>query len=149
MKNNKIDDQKFEKEINDMINKLNENLSLKTNFEKVISFHEKAKIFPSVKINTKLKDLRIKLMTEEFNEYIKAEEEGNLKHILKEIADIIYIAYGTSYCYNHDMNVIFDKVHKSNLSKVASNIKKDKNGKIIKNEDYKKAELNLEDSKIL
>lgn len=143
-------DKKIMSDIKKILNKLNKNLSIKTNFEKVIQFHKLAGIEPKTKINQKDKNFRISLLKEEFNEYLKAEENNNIENILKEMADIIYIVYGTAYYYNYNMDMIFNKVHQSNLTKVTSDkIIKNKNNKIIKPKGYKKVKLDLKDYKLI
>ena len=77
-------------------------------------------------------ELRIKLLTEEVEEYAEAARNGDLLEILDALADIGYILAGT--IINHGMQHIydeaFDEVHRSNMAKLV-------NGKVIRRDDGK------------
>lgn len=77
------------------------------------------------------RDLRRKLLTEEFHEYLDAEAQDDLVEIAKELADVIYIAYGTAVAYGIPMDAVFDEVHRSNMAKLGPD------GKVIRREDGK------------
>ena len=76
--------------------------------------------------------LRIKLLTEEVQEYAEAARSGDLVEVLDALADIGYILAGT--IINHGMLAIYDdafnEVHRSNMAKLV-------NGKVIRREDGK------------
>lgn len=61
--------------------------------------------------------LRLKLMAEEAQELVDAMFEGNLEHIAKELADLLYVVYGTAVSYGIDMEPISAEVHRSNMTK--------------------------------
>ena len=77
-------------------------------------------------------ELRIKLLTEEVQEYAEAARSGDLVEVLDALADIGYILAGT--IINHGMKAIYDdafnEVHRSNMAKLV-------NGKVIRREDGK------------
>ena len=77
-------------------------------------------------------ELRIKLLTEEVQEYAEAARSGDLVEVLDALADIGYILAGT--IINHGMQAIYDdafnEVHRSNMAKLV-------NGKVIRREDGK------------
>ena len=77
-------------------------------------------------------ELRIKLLTEEVQEYAEAARSGDLVEVLDALADIGYILAGT--IINHGMQGIYDdafnEVHRSNMAKLV-------NGKVIRREDGK------------
>ena len=79
------------------------------------------------------KKLRIKIMREEMDEAVLAMESEPIENIAKELADILYVAYGTigEYGLGDKMEKIFDEVHKSNMSKL------DREGKPVYREDGK------------
>ena len=63
--------------------------------------------------------LRRALLNEEFHEADEAMEEGeDLQHIAKELADVMYVAYGAAIHYGIDLDRVFDEVAKSNMSKL-------------------------------
>jgi len=74
--------------------------------------------------------LRMKLLREEFEEYMEAEEENDLVEIADALADLIYIACGTAVSYGIPLDKIYDEVHRSNMSKLVD-------GKPIYREDGK------------
>jgi len=79
-----------------------------------------------------LVELRIKLLSEEVQEYAEAARTGDLVEVLDALADIGYILAGT--IINHGMQHIFDEafaeVHRSNMAKLVD-------GKVLRREDGK------------
>ena len=77
-------------------------------------------------------ELRIKLLTEEVEEYAEAARSGDLVEVLDALADIGYILAGT--IINHGMQHIYDaafnEVHRSNMAKLVD-------GKVLRREDGK------------
>ena len=91
-------------------------------------------------------ELRIKLLTEEVEEYAEAARNGDLLEILDALADIGYILAGT--IINHGMQHIydeaFDEVHRSNMSKLGADgkpIRRPEDGKVLKGPDYFKPDM--------
>ena len=74
--------------------------------------------------------LRMKLITEEFNELCDAEEANDIIEIADALADIIYIACGTAVSYGIPLDDVFAEVHRSNMAKLVD-------GKVIRREDGK------------
>lgn len=75
-------------------------------------------------------DLRKKLLREECEELCEAQEEGDLPHVAKEIADVIFVALGIAVTYGVDMQPVWDLVHASNMAKEGGNTRAD--GKVLK-----------------
>lgn len=65
-----------------------------------------------------LRDLRIDLLAEEWDEYERAEANDDISEIADALADIIYIALGTAIAYGIPMKEVFAEVHRSNMSKL-------------------------------
>jgi predicted HAD superfamily Cof-like phosphohydrolase len=85
----------------------------------------------------KTRDLRKKLLTEEYNEYIMGEDANDLENIAKELADIIYIACGTAVSYGIDLNKVFAEVHRSNMDKlIDGKVHYREDGKVLKPESW-------------
>ena len=63
------------------------------------------------------RDLRIALVQEECGELEEALWTGDLVGIAHELADLLYVVYGTAVTYGIDMAPIFAEVHRANLSK--------------------------------
>ena len=82
--------------------------------------------------NEELIELRIKLLTEEVQEYAEAARNNDMVEVLDALADIGYILAGT--IINHGMQNIydaaFDEVHRSNMAKLVD-------GKVLRREDGK------------
>jgi len=85
------------------------------------------------------KRLRIRLIQEEFDELKEAMTEGNLAALAKEMADLLYVVYGTAVSYGIDMEPVFREVHRSNLSKVGGYKRED--GKWVKPPTYSPADI--------
>jgi len=81
--------------------------------------------------------LRVRLLREEFDEYIKAENEDDIVEIADALADIIYIACGTAVSYGIPLDKVFDEVHRSNMAKLVDGkpIRRD-DGKVLKPEGW-------------
>lgn len=80
------------------------------------------------------RNLRMKLMSEEFNEYMEGEQKDDIENVAKELADIIYIVCGTAASYGIPLDTVFDEVHKSNMAKLGPDgrPKRREDGKILK-----------------
>lgn len=85
------------------------------------------------------KQLRIRLIQEEFDELKESMADGNLAAVAKEMADLLYVVYGTAVSYGIDMKPVFQEVHRSNLSKVGGYKRAD--GKWVKPPTYSPAKL--------
>ena len=76
------------------------------------------------------RELRIRLLKEEWEEYIQGECKHDLENIAKELADIIYIVCGTAVSYGIPLDRVFEEVHASNMAKLVD-------GKPVRREDGK------------
>jgi len=83
------------------------------------------------------RSLRMKLLQEEFREYIEAEGDDNLVEVADALADLIYIACGTAVSYGVPLDEIFEEVHRSNMAKlVDGKVLRREDGKVIKPEGW-------------
>ena len=62
---------------------------------------------------------------------------SDLAAIAKELADLLYVVYGTAVSYGIDMDPVFREVHRSNMSKVGGYKRDD--GKWVKPPTYSPA----------
>ena len=76
------------------------------------------------------RDLRKKLLAEEYSEYVVAEYKDDIIEIADALADIIYIACGTAVSYGIPLDRLFAEVHRSNMAKLVD-------GKVIRRSDGK------------
>jgi predicted HAD superfamily Cof-like phosphohydrolase len=113
-----------------------------TNFEKVKEFHKAFGLTIGETPMFRHSTLRRKLQCEEHNEYLDSEYAGDFTNTIKELADILYIAYGTAATYGVDMDKVFDAVHQSNMSKLVDGkpVKRE-DGKVIKGSNYKAPDI--------
>lgn len=89
------------------------------------------------------RDLRIRLVKEEFLEVVEALYGGDLTEIAKELADLLYVTYGTALAYGLDLDAAVAEVHRSNMSKLGPNgevLRRD-DGKILKGPGYEPADM--------
>ena len=88
-------------------------------------------------IDERTRVLRERLIQEEFDELKQAMAHEDLPAIAKELADLLYVVYGTAVSYGIDMAPVFREVHRSNMSKVGGYKRED--GKWVKPPSYSPA----------
>lgn len=102
---------------------------------------------------------RIKLITEEYEELTEAivhleDTRLNLtsstleeakEEVAKEMADVLYVIYGTADELGIPVQQVFAEVHKSNMSKVwpDGTVRYNDYGKVLKPDNYKKPDLSF------
>ncbi len=116
---------------------------MKKQLEQLIEFHKTFGAFYQTAlgdIDEPTRNLRIALMREELKEVEDAMHHEPIENIAKEIADILYVTYGTIVAYGlqDKMEAVFDEVHRSNMSKFDAQgaITKREDGKILKSDTY-------------
>ena len=84
------------------------------------------------------KHLRIKLITEEFNELSDALEADDLVEIADALADLTVVVYGTALSYGIDLDAVFEEVHRSNMTKLGEDRKPiyREDGKVLKGPNF-------------
>lgn len=108
----------------------------------VEEFHRKFEIViqaAPTEMSGDTKGLRIRLIQEEFDELKESMAAGDLPAVAKEMADLLYVVYGTAVSYGIDMDPVFREVHRSNLSKVGGYKRAD--GKWVKPPTYSPAQV--------
>lgn len=126
--------------------------SMKTNFELVKEFHAAFNKEPDPTTPTQLplekESLRLKLIQEEknelFAEFYKAPPNGvDLANMAKELADLLYVVYGTAAAYGIPIDDVYREVHKSNMSKLGEDGKPiyREDGKVLKGPNYKAPDI--------
>lgn len=65
------------------------------------------------------KELRIRLLREEFEETIAAIEADDLVEIADGLADLVYVAVGAALTYGIPFNRVFEEVHRTNMAKLS------------------------------
>lgn len=87
-------------------------------------------------------DLRLKLIEEEYQEFMEALDWGDDVFIAKEAADLVYVVVGTLISRGIPFNDVFAALQQSNMTKVGpdGSVVKREDGKILKGPDFKPAE---------
>jgi len=86
--------------------------------------------------------LRVNLIREEAAETIKALMEEDIPDIAKELADLLYVTYGTAVAFGIPLDKVFDEVHRSNMSKLENGKPVYRgDGKVLKGKDYVPANI--------
>ena len=123
-----------------------------TNYDKVRQFHsafshaiDKEMISHRGDISGySLADLRFRLIKEEFEE-VEFELFGtdNKKKLAKELADLLYVVYGTAATYGIPIDEVFVRVHESNMSKLGEDGKPvfRNDGKVLKGPNYQEPSM--------
>jgi predicted HAD superfamily Cof-like phosphohydrolase len=88
-------------------------------------------------IDEQTRILRERLIHEEFEELKEAMAKNDLFAVAKELADLLYVVYGTAVSYGIDMEPVFREVHRSNMSKIGGYKRED--GKWVKPATYSPA----------
>ena len=87
-------------------------------------------------------NLYVRLIEEEFDEWLDTDVWG--EEDLKELADLVYVIYGYANACGFDLDEAIRRVHTNNLGRCVQpdgSILRREDGKIIKNKDYPKVEL--------
>ena len=108
----------------------------------VEEFHRKFSIVAQATptdLDEETKRLRVRLIEEEFDELKESMAGGDLAAVAKEMADLLYVVYGTAVSYGIDMDPVFREVHRSNMSKVGGYKRED--GKWVKPATYSPARI--------
>lgn len=83
------------------------------------------------------------LITEEYHEWMDEGQDDRYKD-LKELADLIYVAYGYANAMGYDLDEAIRRVHENNLGRCIQpdgTVKRREDGKIMKNPNYPKVTL--------
>lgn len=134
---------------------------MKTNFELVKEFHaafndKNDPDVPTIPEND-VRYLRATLIVEEFKECLPEmglylfdkninfgdNKEVNIINLAKELADLLYVTYGTAAAYGIPIDEVYREVHRSNMSKLGEDGKPiyREDGKVLKGPNYSPADI--------
>ncbi|MDC3349196.1 nucleoside triphosphate pyrophosphohydrolase family protein [Candidatus Pelagibacter sp.] len=117
-----------------------------SNFNKVgtfmKTFGQEVKTKPSFS-SDKINKLRIDLIKEELDELQEAMKNNDLLEVADALTDILYVTYGAGHAFGIDLDMCFDEVQNSNMSKLGENGKPiyNQSGKVMKGPNYFKPDL--------
>jgi len=75
---------------------------------------------------------RKKMHEQEHQELVEALDSGVLADIVQELADVVYVAYGTAYSLGIPLDLVIAEVHKANMRKIGPNGPILRDGKVMK-----------------
>ena len=117
-----------------------------SNFEKVKTFMttygqevKESASFPDENIIK----LRLKLIKEELEELEQSLNDKNILEVADALTDILYVTYGAGHSFGINLDVCFDEVQRSNMSKLDEDGKPIFNeyGKVMKGPNFSKPNL--------
>jgi NTP pyrophosphatase (non-canonical NTP hydrolase) len=65
--------------------------------------------------------IRQRLIDEEVGELAAAGASGTIEEFAHELADVVYVAYGTALTYGIDLDAVIAEVHRANMTKLGPN----------------------------
>lgn len=91
----------------------------------------------------KTRGLRIALLTEEYKEYLNAEQGRDIVEIADALGDMTVIIYGTAAAYGIDLDRVVAEIHRSNMTKLDAegNVIRNEIGKVVKPDHYEPPQL--------
>lgn len=120
-------------------------MTVQSNFEKVQEFHEamglERNVWPPDRTLAALREGLI------YEEHVELADEiapavygagpVDKRKIAKELADVLYVVYGTADAFGIDIDRVFEEVHRSNMSKLVDGKPlKREDGKVLKGPNY-------------
>ena len=75
---------------------------------------------------------RKKMHVQEHQELVEALDSGVLADIAQELADVVYLAYGTAYSLGIPLDLVIAEVHRANMRKIGPSGPILKDGKVQK-----------------
>jgi len=98
---------------------------------------------PTGHVPVEERDLRVRLIQEEADEFTAAAADGDVVAIADALADIVYVTYGTALHYGIDLDAALAEIHRSNMSKLGPGgravVRSD--GKVLKGPSYEAPDL--------
>ena len=81
---------------------------------------------------------RGQLLAEEAAEVAEVSVTGPLDRLAHELADVVYVAYGTALVHGIDLDAVIAEVHRSNMTKLGpgGHITRRPDGKVLKGDHY-------------
>lgn len=81
---------------------------------------------------------RGELLAEEAAEVAEVSVRGPLDRLAHELADVVYVAYGTALVHGIDLDAVIAEVHRSNMTKLGPDgrVSRRADGKVLKGDHY-------------
>jgi predicted HAD superfamily Cof-like phosphohydrolase len=111
--------------------------------EMVLEFHRAAGAYvsdePTLDVSAEVRDLRLRLITEELDELRVALESDDLAGVADALADLLYVVHGAALAFGIPIAEVFAEVHRANLAKLAPSAGpvEREDGKVLKPDGWK------------
>ncbi|EMF53183.1 MULTISPECIES: MazG nucleotide pyrophosphohydrolase domain-containing protein [Streptomyces] len=82
---------------------------------------------------------RGELLAEEAAEVAEVAVDGPLDRLAHELADVVYVAYGTALVHGIDLDSVIAEIHRSNMTKLGPDgrVARRDDGKVLKGDHYR------------
>ncbi|MET8135497.1 MULTISPECIES: MazG nucleotide pyrophosphohydrolase domain-containing protein [unclassified Streptomyces] len=82
---------------------------------------------------------RGELLAEEAAEVAEVSVDGPLDRLAHELADVVYVAYGTALVHGIDLDAVIAEIHRANMTKLGpdGHVTRRADGKVLKGEHYR------------
>jgi predicted HAD superfamily Cof-like phosphohydrolase len=89
-------------------------------------------------VSPRLAAQRGSLLAEEAAEVAEVSVSGPLDRLAHELADVVYVAYGTALVHGIDLDAVLAEIHRSNMTKLGPDgqVARRADGKVLKGEHY-------------
>ncbi|MFI5876944.1 MazG nucleotide pyrophosphohydrolase domain-containing protein [Streptomyces sp. NPDC051445] len=89
-------------------------------------------------VSPRLAAHRGELLAEEAAEVAEVSVSGPLDRLANELADVVYVAYGTALVHGVDLDAVLAEIHRSNMTKLGpgGQVARRADGKVLKGEHY-------------
>ncbi|MEJ8671434.1 MULTISPECIES: MazG nucleotide pyrophosphohydrolase domain-containing protein [unclassified Streptomyces] len=89
-------------------------------------------------VSVELAAHRGELLAEEAAEVAEVAVAGPLDKLAHELADVVYVAYGTALVHGIDLDAVLAEIHRSNMTKLGPDgrVARRADGKVLKGEHY-------------
>ena len=102
-----------------------------------------ARSAPDFGIDDSERHLRAALLCEESREAREALHNGDLVNAAHELADVVYVCYGTAVQFGINLDVVLAEVHRANMSKIEldGTVLRRADGKVLKGSQFRAADV--------
>lgn len=89
-------------------------------------------------VSPRLAAQRGSLLAEEAAEVAEVSVSGPLDRLAHELADVVYVAYGTALVHGIDLDAVLAEIHRSNMTKLGPDgqVARRADGKVLKGAHY-------------
>ncbi|MCM1973955.1 MULTISPECIES: MazG nucleotide pyrophosphohydrolase domain-containing protein [Streptomyces] len=89
-------------------------------------------------VSPELAKHRGELLAEEAAEVAEVSVTGPLDRLAHELADVVYVAYGTALVHGIDLDAVIAEIHRSNMTKLGPDgtVSRRSDGKVLKGDHY-------------